>query len=86
MDEVQFCYYPSIWEKFEDSQMDHITLGGYTPRNVRAARTRRHAGTPAADKPGIERHPSGIRISRGCRRLHGPTCFSLLILARTTPS
>jgi hypothetical protein len=34
MDEEQFCYYRSVWEKFDDSQMDNITLGGYTPRNV----------------------------------------------------
>lgn len=29
----RFKYYPSKWEKFPDSQMDNIEIGGFTPEN-----------------------------------------------------
>eukprot|EP00041_Stephanoeca_diplocostata_P032769 m.1061051 g.1061051 ORF g.1061051 m.1061051 type:complete len:305 (+) comp24209_c0_seq122:380-1294(+) len=30
----RFAYRETKWSKFEDSQMDNITIGGFTPRNV----------------------------------------------------
>lgn len=30
----QFQYHPTVWEKFDDSKMDHIIVGGFRPKNV----------------------------------------------------
>jgi phosphoribosylpyrophosphate synthetase len=30
----RFTYLPTIWNKFDDSKMDHIIVGGFQPRNV----------------------------------------------------
>lgn len=33
-DPKKFVYHPTVWEKFPDSKMDHIIVGGFTPQNV----------------------------------------------------
>jgi hypothetical protein len=33
-DPGKFMYHPTVWEKFSDSKMDHIIVGGFTPQNV----------------------------------------------------
>ena len=30
----RFRYLPTVWDKFDDSKMDHIIVGGFTPKNV----------------------------------------------------
>ena len=33
-DPQQFQYHKTLWEKFDDSKMDHIIVGGFRPKNV----------------------------------------------------
>jgi hypothetical protein len=35
-DPERFQYRETVWEKFDDSKMDHIIVGGFTPKNVMA--------------------------------------------------
>lgn len=33
-DSQRFQYHTTVWEKFDDSKMDHIIVGGFRPRNL----------------------------------------------------
>jgi hypothetical protein len=64
-----FQYHTTVWEKFDDSKMDHIIVGGFRPKNL----------ISRCGNSGVAGN-SGSRVQANCRQLMRARC---LIAGRT---
>ena len=79
-DPERFQYRETVWEKFDDSKMDHIIVGGFTPKNVMArCGPRSQPASQPASKVSHSRHAAATGGA-------GRTCCSSPPSTTTMPS